>query len=170
MAVVDIYCSPYTSGLGVSRPEKTIHAQGAETFVLYNTVEKAAGDSDTSKWRFFKNLDGNLIPLWIAFANDALAGFTSASIGLYTPNGGAVVSVNCFMSAVSIAAGKTTLCPGLAFDGMAAVAIENYGKRLFEHAGLTVATRKNAFDLVLTGNTVGGAAGTMSMMACFAQG
>lgn len=172
MAVIDAYVSPFALGNTVSRPDKAINANtGAECYWLYNTFAKAAGDSDTSKWRLFRNLDANLIPVMIVLACDALAGFTSASLGLYKPDvGGAADAAACFMSAVSIAAGAASLNPKTAFDGMAAVGHNLYGRRLFEHAGHTIKTKRIAYDLVLTGNTVGGAAGNISVGVLLCQG
>lgn len=172
MAVIDAYVSPNASGNTVSKPDKAINANtGAECFWLYNTFAKAAGDSDTSKWRLFRNLDANLIPIMIMVAGDAIAGFTSASLGLYVPDvGGAAKAAACFMSAVNIAAGAASLNPKTAFDGMVAVGHNLYGRRLFEHAGDTIKTKLIAYDLVLTGNTVGANAGNISVSALFAQG
>jgi hypothetical protein len=55
-------------------------------------------------------------------------------------------------------------------DGMDAVAIENYGRKLYEHGGHTVTTKLESYDLALTANTIGSAAGTVSVLFIFAQG
>lgn len=171
MAVEDKYILPYASGLYSStRPEKTLHAHGAESFWLYNTFEVAAADDNGSKYRVFKNLDANLIPIIIAVGNDAITAGTGYDVGLYRPNGGAALDDDCFAATLDMSVAAASMNPKTAKDGMAAVAIENYGRRLFEHAGHTISNKLNAYDLVLTADTVGTAAGTISVAMLCVQG
>lgn len=169
MAVIDNYVDPLIVNNTVSKLLRGINAHGAQLLGFYATVEKAAGDSDTSKWRFFKGLPPNLIPWAILVGCDALAGGTSFDLGLYNPNKGTVLSANCFMTAQTLAV-AAKLAPMTALNGMGNVDQAVHMKRLYEYAGHTTKTKLAAYDMVLTGNTVGGAAGTISVLMIASQG
>lgn len=144
---------------------------GADNLTLIVTFEVAAADDDGSVFRIAKNLSPNLIPVSILINNDAMTGSTSWDLGLYEPSfggvDGAVCDKDCFMAAVDLNGGKAN---GSEQNGLAAVAIENLTKKLYEHAGHTIKTKKGGYDLALTANTIGSAAGTVTVRATFAQG
>lgn len=170
MAVEDKYVNSNISGNVVNKLLAGINAHGSHVHALFATVEVAAADSDGSKYRFFKNLDPNLIPLGIFVANDAITAGTDYGVGLYRPDLGAVIDKDAFAAGLDMSAAAASLNPKTAKDGMAAVAIENMGRRIFEHAGHTIQTKLEGYDLVLTADTVGSAAGTISVLMLVAQG
>jgi hypothetical protein len=136
----------------------------------FATVEIAAADSDGSKYIMFPNLPADIIPLEICVACDAITAGTVFDIGLYNSNLGTVVSAAVFASNIDLSSAVASLNPKTALDAMSAVPIENYGKRLWEHAGHTQANKKMSYDIVLTGDTVGTAAGTVSMSLKYLKG
>lgn len=152
---------------------RNLYAAGAGFGTIYNTFELAAADSDASIFRTFAGLGYNVIPLNIFVANDTITAGTDWDIGLYdTTTSGAVIAgkVNCFADALDLSTAHASLNPKTALDGMKDLAIESYGNRLYEHAGHTSATRRATYDIAMTANTIGSAAGTVAIQLNFALG
>lgn len=151
---------------------KGINCGGAQIGAIFETVEIAAADSDLSVYRFFKALDGNLIPLFVFLATDGITGGTAFEVGFYKTDLGVVIDENC-LAATKDLSSASGFSLATVIDGMSAVAIEDRGKRIFEHCGHTIAagTRLGAgYDLALTATTVGSGAGTVSVLMIYAQG
>jgi hypothetical protein len=146
---------------------EAVHVNGAKLVTAVSTFEVATADSDNSVYRLFKGLNPNLIPLQLWINNDEITDGTDYDLGLYEGNGGAVVSKDVFADGIDLSTARTS---GSEVSGLTAVAIENLTKKLFEHAGHTIATKLDSYDLALTANTVGTAAGTVTVRATFAQG
>lgn len=142
---------------------------GENEIVMVGLVSIAAADDDGSIYRIFKNVPPSLIPVEIKLMNAAITGCTDVELGLYEPleAGGAVIDLDILMGTLDISSGKTEASPG---NGLGAVAFADRQKRLFELAGHTLATRKTGYDIALTANTVGSAAGTVVVIARFVQG
>lgn len=123
------------------------------------TLEVAAADDDTSTFRFVRVHSSWLI-LSIRVYCDALTSGTSYDCGLYqtAANGGAVVDVDAFASAVSLASAITTGTE-IRFEASDIASIE---KPVWEIAGLT-SDPNRWYDVVLTANTIGSAAGTITI-------
>lgn len=165
MAVEDKYIdSNVAAG---KQPASVAGSLGAEVREFVVTFELAAADDDGSVYRLFKNLSPDLIPVSIQVRCDAITSGTSFDLGFYnTGVGGAVINKNVLMSAQTLASALTT-SPA---DGLANVDIANRAKRIYELCGHTQSTKKAGYDLCLTANTVGSAAGTVTIHARFAQG
>lgn len=131
----------------------------AETGRIVTTFEVAAGDDDGSIYRL-ATLPGNAMINKVTVMCDAITGGTDYDLGLYKvlDEGGAVLDKDVFMDGQTLASASRVL------DGLQTVAIENLTKRVYEHAGHTVSTQLAAYDLALTGNTVGTAAGTVTVI------
>lgn len=140
---------------------------GAQVLQAVATFEVAAADDDGSVYRVFNDVPANMILTSVRINNDAISGGTDWDLGLYKTDGGAVVDKDVFMDGTSLASARIE---GADVSGLTAVAIENLVKRLYEHAGATVATREQSYDIALTANTVGTAAGTVTVRATFIQG
>lgn len=97
----------------------------------------------------------------IQVLTEALTGATSADLGFYGENGGAVINKNILMSAQTLAAASRTI------DGMANVSIANMGKTIGELLGYTAANAPAAVDLALTLNTAGSATGNIAVRTHF---
>jgi hypothetical protein len=130
------------------------------------TFEVAAADDDGSIYKLAK-LGANLIPFQLKLNCDAIAGAVSYDLGLYTEEGDAK-DQDCFVAALDIHAGAAI---GTEVECLAAIGVENIGsKKVYEYAGDTEATKQEAYVLAITANTVGTAAGTISVRGLFLQG
>lgn len=164
MAVEDKYIASGEATKILSLPQERAAGQliyGAATF------EVAAADDDGSKYRIFRDLPSDLIPVKIDILCDAMTGSTDWDLGFYDSESGAVVDVDALMDGADLSGGKAQ---GSEQDGMAAVGVDEVLKTCWELAGKTTANKKNKYDLVLTANTVGSAAGTVSVRAWFTLG
>ena len=145
--------------------------KGQKTVTMIQTFEVAAADSDGSIYRIFKNLDPELIPVNIQIANDAITAGTVYDVGLYETlnegQGGTVVSDAVFASALDLSSAHVS---GSELSAISAIDQANRSKRIWELAGHTQATKKAGYDLCLTADTVGSAAGTITVIATFALG
>lgn len=129
-------------------------------------VPVAAADDNNSVYRLFKAVPSDLIPLRIDIQTTAITGGTDYDLGLYETDLGAAVDADALMD------GQTMATASKALDGLKDVAAADALKRLWElvSPALTVKTKKAAYDLALTANTVGSAAGTIVVTAYFTQG
>lgn len=164
MAVEDKYNTTYYDALGnpIKRPPAI--KSGMKLNVMTETVEIAAADSDGSKYRVFKAVNpAACFPVAVTVAHDAITGGTSYSFGTYHTDLGAVINKDLLSTAMDL---SSALDEGLATasDGLDAVDPADVGKSLLELMGLTAATAPTGgVDLVLTGDTVGTAAGTVTV-------
>ena len=167
MAVQDKYVNSSLASLKIANAALV---NGARVVGMVATEELAVADDDTSVYRFFKGVSGNLIPIDIKVYFD---------LGLYnqtSPNGtdGTVIDADAFMDGQTMAAAITrgggTSAQDEAVDGLSAVDIADLEKKIYEHAGHTVNTAKQGYDIALTANTVGAAAGTITIIALFLEG
>jgi len=154
---------------------------GARVIGMVGTEEIAA-DGDGSVYRFFKGVSGNLIPITMkVYVDDAVTLAIDSDIGLYeqTPfNGddGAVIDADIFADSLDLAPSGGAL-PGTVAgvtetpaDGLCSVDIADRNKKIYEHAGHTVADAKAGYDICLTTNTDAGTGGTVTIVAEFIEG
>jgi len=133
------------------------------------TFEVAAADDNGSIYRIFKSVDPNLIPVSLRLSCDAIDSATDYDCGLYDTleNGGAEVDKDIFADGINIAAGFSRI---LGLDLLVAVDLANAKKRMWELvSGLTLNNKKGGYDIALTANTVGTAAGTITVVGIFAS-
>ena len=168
MAVENKYVASQISGNVTNKLMPALAAQGSPVTAFAQTFEIAAADDDTSVYRVFKNVSPNLIPLSIQIWSDAITSGTDYEMGIYRPDLGTVISKGVFQTGQTLA--SATTFGGVSLYGMAAVNIADVLKRIFEHAGHTVLTKLEAYDLCLTADTVGSAAGTVTVVMLAAQG
>ncbi len=136
-----------------------------QVFSLAQTFEVAAADDDGSVYKL-GIVGANMIPLKVEWNNDAIAGATSYDLGFYS-EAGVAVDKDILMAAHDINAGAAM---GSEIDGMHDLPIDKIGKKVYELLGKTLTTKENAYVLAVTANTVGTAAGTISVRASFIQG
>lgn len=129
------------------------------------TFEIAAADDDGSIYKVAQ-IPANLIPLQIKMNSDAIANATSYDFGFYKENG-VEADKDILMAAHDINAG---FAMGSELDLMHDLAIDKIGKKVWEILGLTVNTKEENYILAFTANTVGTAAGTISVRGLFIQG
>lgn len=162
MAVEDKYTNANVEAGKLANP--ALGGGGAQTISMVETVEVAAADDDNSVYRFFANVSPTLIPKSITVMCDAITLGTDYNLGLFNVNSGAVIDDNIFADALNLSSASRVL------DGLENVGIESLTKKIYEHAGHTIANMKQGYDIGLTGITVGSAAGTITIIAEFIQG
>lgn len=160
MAVVETYAE---SALN-SFDKTTSTLNGNPTKKIVASVEVLAADDDGSKY-ILGVVEGNNRPIDIVVFNDAITGGTDYDIGLYLIDSdrsvGAVVDVNLFADGLDLSsAGDKTFA-------LTAPDIANIGstvEELLAAASVTANVGKGQYYLVLTANTVGTAAGTITVI------
>lgn len=164
MAVEDKYIN---ANIVAGKLAKAIHSNGGQIFAMEESFEIAAADDDASVFRIFKNIPADLIPLKLEVMCDGITGGTDIDLGLYETDTGAVVDKDCLADGLTIAVAKTRVD---ALDGLSVIDIADANKMIYELGGHTTSTRKAGYDLCMTANTIGSAAGTVTIIGWFAQG
>ncbi len=174
---VDKYVS---ANLAAGKLEAAGLCNGSPTITMAQ-VEEIAADGDGSIYRFFKGLKGNLIPISLkVYVDDAVTAATDSDIGLYEQSyggvDGVVIDADIFADSLDLAVAGGAL-PGTVggvtetpADGLCSVDIANRLKTIYEHAGHTVATQKEGYDICLTTNTDAGTGGSVLMVLTCMQG
>lgn len=133
------------------------------------TVEIAAADDNNSVYRV-----GRVHSSWrisdIIRYNDAITSGADFDVGLYdtAANGGAVVNINCFADAVSLASASVTGTSDL-YEAGSDVGVEDIEQEVWQMAGLSSDPNK-FMDVCYTGVTVGSGAGTLSVKIRYVDG
>ena len=159
MAIVNTKGSINLDGLGqipVVLPNAKTSKGSSLTSI--DTLEIAAGDDDGSSYRLAR-VPSNAVLSEIEIDNDAITGGTDFDLGFYDIDEGAVIDADALINTVSLASAGSV-------DGLGSIDIANKGKEVWELAGLTADPVK-LMDIVLTGNTVGTAAGTVTMKVVY---
>lgn len=160
MAVEDKYVdSKLESGFHTA----AMFEHGCSTFTAVATVSVAAADDDGSVYRLFANMPSNAVPVSICIHNTAVTGGTDYDLGLYKA-GGVVVDKDILADGLDMSTARTVATVNNA--GMTTIAIAD-GVKTF--AELSAQDDPDAsYDIVLTANTVGTAAGTIRVTGTFA--
>lgn len=161
--MTDKYVNSY---IAAGKRTQAVNVAGDNVKVLVCTFEVAAADADGDVYRIAQDLNPNLIPIKITVLNDAITAGTDWDLGLYKPSGGAVLDKDVFADGADMSSAATSTPK----DGLVTVDIANRAKKLYEHAGHTISTKIESYDLAFTANTVGTAAGTITVIAEFVQG
>jgi hypothetical protein len=142
---------------------------GAKSITLIKSFEVAAADDNGSVYRVIKNVDPHLIIADIEILNDAITAGTDYDLGLYEPleRGGAAIDADVFVNGIDLSSARIH---GAGANGLTAVDVANAGRRIYEHAGHTLETRKLGYDIAFTGNVVGTAAGTITLKITLVEG
>lgn len=137
---------------------------GSPVVSMVATVEVAAADDDGSVYRFFPSVPSNLIPTNITIATDGITGGADYDLGFYRENGGAVVDADILMDGQTLATALTRATGDQL--GLQTVDIADAEKTLADLDAVSDAPY-GAYDIALTANTVGTAAGTVTIVATF---
>lgn len=123
----------------------------------------ASGDSATSTYRMFR-LPSTAYVLDLSLTSADIGTTTAADVGVYYPtthsNGGTVIDVDAYGSAVSLSGGAISLSNVRFESGAAAGLYTNASKPLWQAAGLST-DPGGEFDIVLTLTGAADAAGTV---------
>lgn len=128
---------------------------------IVKTFEVAAADTDGFIYRLFPIASTAKI-LAIHLSCDAITAGTDYDIGVYQTrkNGGAVISKDCLLD------GQTMATALRDANGFTKPNIDSLNKVLWEHAGLTADPVRD-LDIAVTANTVGTAAGTITVRVVY---
>lgn len=131
------------------------------------TVEIAAADDANSVYRMVRVHSSWRISEILRF-NDAITSGTDYDVGVYdtAENGGAVINVNVFADAISLASAATTSPVRDMYETGGDIGVEDIEQPLWEMAGLASDPGKY-MDLCYTGVTPGSGAGTLSVLVRF---
>ena len=160
MAVEDKYVN---SQLASNLPDEPAFAGGKMPRLIIATFEVAAADDDGSIYRVAKGISSDLRLIRAEIVNDAITGGTDYEFGVYETleNGGAAIDIDCFLGTTSMASARAV---GSAISALSAVDQADFGKKIYENAGQSESSRSKVVDLALTANTVGSAAGTITVL------
>lgn len=127
------------------------------------TVEVAAGDDDTSVYRFFR-VPSNAVILRLELFNDAITAGTVYNFGVHqtAANGGAVVDVDAFASSVDLSSARVVPLD-LRFEASGVQTIEQKLWQIVTASPALTVDPNVDYDITATGATVGTAAGTISL-------
>lgn len=129
------------------------------------TEEIAAADDDGSVYRFFR-VSENEVPVKLAIFNDAITSATDYDIGLYKVGvSGAAVDADILADGVDISSGNALATSNN--KGLTTLDIANLGKtfgEILDAVGGAGTNTDSEYDLVVTANTVGSAAGSVTLV------
>lgn len=161
MAVEDKYVD---ADVEANKKGSALTAFGTDATVAIATVAVASADDDGSVYRLFPDVPASLVPVKITIHNTAITGGTDYDVGLYKTNGGAVIDKDILADGVSMGTART-----IAVDnnvGLTTIDIANGVETL---GTLSAQTNVDAaYDIAITANTVGSAAGTIRATVWFA--
>lgn len=169
MAVVNAYINDDIVAGNLAKPNEF---SGANVLAITATFDVAAADDDGSKYRIAR-VNSNLVPLNFVVTNDAITGGTDYDIGLYHtlegPDAGAVITggKDVFADGLDL---SSAVAEGSGVSGLSNVDVADAQKTLWELAGDTQAAHPGQYDIVVTANTVGSAAGDVTVKMYFTQG
>lgn len=144
--------------------KKSLPGSTTNEIVAYAvTFEVAAADDDGSVYRIIKGIPSNLIPYQITICCDAITAGTDWDLGVYKTDLGAVVDKDILMDGQTLATALTRATGHQL--GLKDVNVDKVGSTLATLSGQT--NPDDSYDLALTANTVGTAAGTVSVLAEF---
>lgn len=156
---VQNYLTNYATTPGIGeKQEPGANAQEVVRMVAY--VGVLAADDDGSTYLVAKSVPSSFRPVRCTVMTTAITGGTDYELGLYNSRTGAVVSKGLFMTGQTLASASRTL------DGLAAVSVADLGakKTIAELLSLTPTTAQASYDIVLTADTVGSAAGDVAII------
>ncbi len=149
--------------LAAGKLSSALVSQGAHSVVMSATVSVAAADDDGSVYRLFASVPSRLVPIAFVIHNTAITSGTDYDIGLYKTKTGAVVDKDVLADGISMATARTV--DTLNNAGLTSIAIANGLQTL---ATLSAQTNPDSeYDIAITANTVGTAAGTIRATAIF---
>lgn len=166
MAVVNAFVTGNAEAVAVDTGVAARFSGGVVKAIPFS-FEVAAADDDGSVYRIGR-MSPRAIILSIQLLSDAIANATDYEIGFYKALtlDGSAVDIDCLLGSTDINAGNAALAE------VFVPTISNYGKEAYLLAGVAAADAEKygSFDLAITANTVGTAAGTISGLVLFIDG
>lgn len=166
MAVINAFVTNNVESLAADKCTAA-RCGGAITRTVAFNFEVAAADDNASIYRIAK-IPGTAIIKSLMWANDAIAGLSDPSVGIYKPLdiGGAVIDVDSIMAAADLSAGVATLTEKFA------PAIADIGKDILSLSGVADADKDKyaSVDVAITTATGVTAAGTIAGFLTYTEG
>lgn len=145
---------------------ESVNVSGNKTVTMIQKVVFNTEDTANTIYRLFK-ASANLIPVSVKIITEAITAAT-ADLGIYEEGiGGKVYDADALGAAVSFA---TAAGVGAPVNGLNALTVETYGKKVYELAGHNVGDKDAGYDIALTLKTAATKAGTAIIVADFVQG
>jgi hypothetical protein len=143
------------------------------------TVAVLAADDDTSVYRFFRVKSTDSIKS-LQLYHDGITAATDYDLGLHqtTENGAAELDADLYADGLNL----EVACPAVPhvlatapylecrFGDSSTSNINDINNQVFDDAGLTQATAATEYDVTITANTVGTAAGDMTLVMFYTSG
>lgn len=164
MAVANTKSTEVTNADAAVQTLNAVGVSHGRQYTKLATVETAAADDDGSVYRFVR-VHSSWSVVSIRIFCDAITSGTDFDVGLYqtAANGGAVVDADAYINTIDL---STAIKVGteIRYGGTngGANGIETIGQKVWQNAGLS-ADSDRWYDVAATGNTVGSAAGTLSL-------
>ena len=151
---VQNYLTNYATTPGIGEKQEP-GANAHEVVRIIGYAAPAAADDDGSTFLIAKNVPSSFRPTRCTVMTTAITGGTDYDLGVYNSQTGAAVTKDLFMDGQTLASASRVL------DGLSNVSLANLGARksIAELLSLTPSTAKATYDIVLTANTIGSAAG-----------
>lgn len=163
MAVVDLY-SQSDKEAGNGKKFSAINGSGTKVFYTEAYASVAASNDDGSVYRLFPDVPANLVPINICIQNEAITSGSDYDLGLYEVNNGAVVDKDILADGLDMSSARTVATWNNA--GLTSVPITQATSKTL--ATLSAQTNPSAsYDIALTANTVGSAAGVIKAMMLY---
>jgi hypothetical protein len=133
------------------------------------TIETASADSTNQQLRFFRvNAQDRITRITIQC--DAIAGLTESDLGVYLPNGGAVVDIDAYVDGVDFHVGLDAGTTASLNYAYAAKNIVDAKEKVWEDASVSADPGNVQYDLVLTNVSDVSAAGTITIEIEYVSG
>lgn len=165
MAVENKYVD---ANLAAGKKGSALTTYGTGFTGMVATVAVAVADDDLSVYRLWKAVPSALVPIKITIHNTAITGGTDYDIGLYETitdsSAGTVVDKDILADGISMGTARAFAVDNNA--GLTTIAIANGAQTLGELSAQTDVDP--SYDIAITANTVGTAAGTIRATAWFA--
>lgn len=160
MAVEDKYV---VTNLGTGPLVDSLTNGGSQLKPVVVTFEVAAADDNGSVYRLFRIGSGDIL-YSLEVSNDAITGGTDYDVGVYDVDSGAVVDKDVFADGLDLSSAADKA------NGLTAPAIEDLAVETWDIAGIqaaesTTSDPQKEYDVAITANTVGTAAGTITVHA-----
>lgn len=161
MAVEDKYVDSNTAA---GKLTMAVKSGGAAPVVMVADVAVAAADDDGSVYRLFRALPSNLIPVKMTVYNTAITGGSDYDVGLYKIGvGGAEVDKDILGDGIAM-----TTARSIDTDNNVGLKTINFANGLKTLGELSAQTDVDpAYDIAITANTAGSAAGSIRAVATF---
>lgn len=165
MAVVSTYSTEATNHKAVPVTKNPTTATEGKLHVSSATVAVAAADDDGSKFFMLPVFSKwSIKHIWVY--NDAITAGTSYDVGLYTTAATpVVVDADAYGSAVDMSSARTSAPVDVAYEARDIIKVN---KMVWEDAALT-ADSGAWYWLALTANTVGSAAGDITIIVEYTE-